>query len=169
MQVSIRSEDLAAFAKAAKKAGHTDLNKAVAHEMRFLVRPIVPEIRAKVRSQPSRGDRGRSKKAREARPRGLRDGVARGVQIKASLSGKYAGVRLRIDPRHFPAGEKNLPKLLEGSQPNWRKPTFGHEPWTTQAPRPYFFDTIRPHVPRVQAGVREVLDNAIADLDWRTR
>lgn len=164
MQVTIRSDDLAAFAKDARRAGRKDLNKKVGQGMRALVKPIIPEVRAKVRSLPSGGNSERSKKARERRPRSLRDATARGVQSKVSLSGKFAGVRLRVDPRHFPPGEKNLPKLLEGAVDRWRHETYGHEPWVDQQAHPYFFPTIRPHIPRVQAGIRRALDDAVAEL-----
>ncbi|MCW2872559.1 hypothetical protein [Actinacidiphila oryziradicis] len=117
-----------------------------------------------VLSLPRGRDGDRSKKAREKRPKGLRDATARGVQSKVSLSGKYAGVRLRVDPRHFPADQKKLPKYLEGVLPRWRHPTYGHSPWVVQGSHPYFFPTVLPHVPRVQAGVRRVLDEAMAEL-----
>lgn len=157
MQVSVTSKDLAQLSRDLRRAGSKDLKKDTMKRLRKTVQPIVPQIRSAVKATPAGSDSGRSKKAREARPRKLRDATARGVQVKVSLTGRYAGVRLRVDTRHFPDGEKNLPKYLEGTLPRWRSPSWGHDPWKTQKPHPYFFKTIRPHIPRVQEEVAKVL------------
>lgn len=157
MQVSVSSRDLAQLGRDLQRAARKDLKKDTLKRMRAAVKPIVPEIRAAVKATPSGGDKGRSVKARAARPRRLRDATARGVEAKVSLTGKFAGVRLRVDTRHFPDGEKKLPKYLEGTIPRWRSPSWGHDPWKVQKPHPYFFKTIRPHIPRVQEEVAKVL------------
>lgn len=159
MEVSVTSRDLADLGRDLKRAGQKDLNKEAARLLRKEVQPIIPEIRQRIRSIPGGTEDLRSAKARSERPRRLRDATARGVQVKVSLSGKHAGVRLRVDTRHFPAGEKNLPKYLEGTMPRWRSPSWGHDPWKTQRAHPYFFPTIRPHVPQVQAGVMRIVSD----------
>lgn len=157
MEVTVTSRDLVNLGRDLKRAGRQDLNKEALKFLRKEVQPIVPEIKRAVQATPGGSGAGRSRSARAKRPRDLRDATARGVQVKASLSGRYAGVRLRVDTRHFPDGQKNLPKYLEGTIPRWRSPSWGHDPWKTQRPHPYFFVTIRPHVPRVQAGVLRIL------------
>lgn len=164
MDVSVTSRDLARLSQDLKRAGRKDLCKASMQGLRKTVQPIVPEIRRAVKATPGTTSDQRSAKARAARPRDLRDAVARGVQVKASLTGKFAGVRLRVDTRHLPDGEKNLAKYLEGTLPRWRSPSWGHDPWKTQRPHPYFFVTIRPHLPRVRAEIAKVLDDVSDEL-----
>lgn len=164
MQVTVTSRDLADLGRDLRRAGRKDLRKEAMKRMRASVQPIVPDIRAAVKATPGGTGDERSKKSRQARPRDLRDAIARGVQVKASLTGKYAGVRLRVDSRHFPDGEKSLPKYLEGTLPRWRSPTFGHDPWKTQRARPYFFVTIEPHLSQVRAEIAKVLDDVSREL-----
>lgn len=164
MQVSVTSNDLNRLGRDLRAAGRKDLQKEALKRMRRRVQPIVPDIKRAVKATPGGTDDLRSRKARATRPRRLRDATARGVQVKASLSGKYAGVRLRVDTRHFPDGEKHLPKYLEGTLSRWRSPSWGHDPWKTQRPHPYFFVTIRPHIPGVQADVAKVISETMDEL-----
>lgn len=164
MEMRVLSPDLERLVRDARQAGQREAIKGVSRGIRTELRPVVDEIRVKVRSQPSHTGHQRSKKAVEERPRGLRDAIARGVQMKVNLSGRQIGVRLRVDPRHFPDGQRELPKRLEGIIPNWRAKTYGHEPWHAMQARPYFFDTIRPHVPRVQAAVLREFDQLAREL-----
>jgi hypothetical protein len=156
MDVQIRRGDLQNLARDFRDAGRRDLGRDMLKALRAEVKPIVPQVRSAIRSSPSATGTQRSGKALEARPRGLRDAMARGVQMKASLTGIQAGVRLRIDARHFPDGEKHLPKYREGVMARWRAPSWGHDPWKTIQPVPRFYPTIRPHIPRVRAGVGRI-------------
>lgn len=164
MQVQVLSPDLERLVRDAHRAGQRELIKDVSKGIRDELRPVVVEVRQVVRAQPSHAGRHRSRRAVQERPRGLRDAVARGVQMKVNLSGRQIGVRLRVDPRHFPDGQKDLPQLLEGTRPRWRSPNWGRDEWKTQHPHPYFFDTIRPHVPRVQAAVLREFDKLAREL-----
>ncbi|WP_141579656.1 hypothetical protein [Actinomadura sp. WMMA1423] len=168
MHVSVSSRDLARLGRDLQRAGRKDLKKEALKRMRRSVQPIAPEIKRAVKATPGGTSEGRSVAARAARPRRLRDATARGVQVKASLTGKYAGVRLRVDTRHFPDGEKNLPKYLEGTLPRWRSPSWGHDPWKVQRAHPYFFVTIRPHIPAVQAEVAKVIKETMDELGGGT-
>lgn len=164
MNVTVSSNDLARLGRDLQRAGRKDLKKEALKRMRRRVQPIVPEIRRAVRATPGGTSDLRSVKARAARPRRLRDATARGVQVKASLTGKYAGVRLRIDPRHFPDGERHLPKYLEGTLPRWRSPNWGRDQWKQQRPHPYFFVTIRPHIPSVQTEVATIISEIMDEI-----
>lgn len=160
MEIQVTSQDLKKLGRDLKRAGQKDLQKEALKRMRAEVQPLVPEIRARIRQTPGgHSDRLRTTKARAARPRKLRDAEARGVQVKASLTGKYAGVRIRIDTRHLPDGDKNLFKYREGLISPWRSPTFGHGPWKVQRAHPTFYPTIRPHIPEVQAGVLKIVND----------
>jgi hypothetical protein len=158
-EVTIRSSDLADLARDARRAGRRDLNREMTKRLRVTLKPAVPAVRAAVRATPGGTNEGRSAAARAARPRDLRDAIARGVQIKVSLSSGYAGVRLRVDPRHFPDGQKNLPKYVEGTLNRWRSKNWGRDEWKTQRPHPFFFRTIQPYIPAVRAEMKAIVDD----------
>jgi hypothetical protein len=153
-------DQLKKLAKDLKAAGQGDVVKNTAKRMRQTMKPIVPDMRRAIRAIPSHGDDERSKQAIQDRPRGLRDAAARGVQVKVSFSGSKVSARIRIDPRHFPPGQKALPKLLDGTKPNWKHPTYGHKPNVTQRPHPFFTQTIRRHETGVRAEMAKVLSDA---------
>lgn len=187
-QMEVRSTDLQRVVRDIRRAGLMTVSSDIggASEVSFIsemskniraeLKPVVVEIRAAVMAIPSHSSRqltgsgrrtkraGRSDRAVAERPRGLRDATARGVQMKVNLSGKNIGVRLRVDPRHFPAGQKHLPQLLEGTRPRWRSPSWGHDPWKTQPAHPYFFRTIQPHIPRIQAAITREVNKAVREL-----
>lgn len=164
MEVTIRSSDLANLARDARRAGRRDLNREMTKRLRATVKPAVPAIRSAVRAIPGGTGDERSRAAQQARPRDLRDAIARGVQIKVSLSARFAGVRLRVDPRHFPDGDKNLPKYVEGTLVRWRSPNWGRDEWKQQRPHPYFFSTIRPYIPAVRSEMKKIMDEIQNDL-----
>lgn len=164
MQVSVSSRELSDLARDLRRAGRRDVTKEAGKRARELLKPVVPEIRNAVRNTPGRAGHQRSARAVADRPRGLRDATARGVQIKVSFSGQYAGVRLRVDTRHFPDGQKHLPKYLEGIYERWRSPNWGRDEWKQQQSHPFFYVTVRPHVPRVRAGMREIADGMADEL-----
>lgn len=161
----VHRDALRTLARDLKAAGKGAVRKEMVKQSRATVQPIVPEMRRKIRSLPGAGnpDR-RSKKAQELRPRGLHDATARGVQAKVSVAGPKVGVRIRIDPRLFPDGQKNLPRYLDGTLPRWRHETYGHEPWVTQKSHEFFESTIRPHRERVRDEMLKILDHARDEL-----
>ncbi|SEG44944.1 hypothetical protein SAMN04489712_105279 [Thermomonospora echinospora] len=161
MEVHVRHSDLRELGRDFRAAGRRDLSRDMLKEMRGSVKPIVPQLRSALRGSPSRTGDQRTESARQARPRGLRDAMARGVQTKASLAGPRVGVRLRIDPRHFPDKQKSLPKYREGVLPRWRSPNWGRDEWKQQQSHPVFFPTIRPHIPRVQRDLRRIVDEYV--------
>lgn len=165
MQVTITSSDLANMGRDFRATGRRDLAKEAGQRMRATLRPVVPEVRSAVRATPGGTGDERSARARQARPRDLRDAVARGVQVKVSLSRNFAGVRLRVDTRHFPEGEKHLPQYLEGTLPRWRSRNWGREDeYKQQDAHPYFFPTVRRHIPRVQAELAEIVRDLSSQL-----
>lgn len=166
MYIRMDTEGLARFARDMRRAGRRDLNRELLKALRKRVKPMVPEIKAAILSGPShaapvltpsgrrsrrRGTATRSAASRERRVRGLRDAEARGVQVKASLSAGFAGVSLRIDPRHFPDGQKALPMYREGVKRPWRSPNWGRDDWKTQAAHPAFYPTIERRLPQISA------------------
>jgi hypothetical protein len=158
-EIELRTSDLQRLARDFRAAGRRDLQREMLREMRQAVRPIVPQVKAAIRATPSRTGDQRTRKARAERPRSLRDAMARGVQARASLTGRQVGVRIRIDPRHFPEDEKSLPRYHQGVRSRWRSRNWGRDEWKTQRPYPVFFETIRPHVPRVQSALRRIVND----------
>lgn len=119
----------------------------MARNMREAMKPLVPDLRAAVRGIPSSG-KGHT---------GLRDKIARGVQVKVSTAGRSVGARIRVDARLLPDNAKSLPELLEGTVP-WRHPVYGNtDNWVTQAPHPFFYRTLKPHESAVQTRMAQVL------------
>lgn len=162
MHVSVSSRELSDLARTARQSGRSELTKEAARQARKVLQPVVPEVRAAYRAVPSHTGRQRSARAVAERPRGFRDAAARGVQIKVSFSGKFAGVRLRVDPRHFPDGQRHLIQYWEGLLPRWRSPNWGRDgagDWKTQPAHPTFYPAIRPHIPRVRAEMRGIADD----------
>lgn len=166
MYIRMDTEGLERFARDMRRAGRTDLNKELLKVMRRRVKPLVPELRSAIRASPSTG-KPRTTKAVEKRPRGLRDCEARGVQVKASLSARFAGVTLRIDNRHFPPGQKALPKYREGAKSPWRSPNWGRSSdWKSQRAVPVFYPTIRAREPAISA---ELIGDISEFIDRATR
>lgn len=158
MQVGVSSRELSDLARTARRSGRSELTKEAAKQARKVLQPVVPEVRQAYKAVPSYTGRQRSARAVAERPRGFRDAAARGVQIKVSFSGKFAGVRLRVDPRHFPDGQRHLIQYWEGLLPRWRSPNWGRDEWKQQPAHPTFYPTIRPHIPRVRAEMRTIAD-----------
>ena len=161
MQFEVASTDLQRLGKELKRSGKKDLQKETLKRMRAPVQKLVPDVRSAVRALPGSSTGERSARSLAERPRSLRDAVARGVQVKSSLSGKYVGIRIRVDPRHLPRGSKALPKYLEGTKRPWRHPTFGRrdnpKDWQQQRPHPYFYPTIHAHIPAIKAQIAEIV------------
>ncbi len=138
--------------------GHADrkeINARLRRELRVVARTMVPPIRAAIMAIPSQGQnaaRGR---------RGLRQRMASATQVAVRTTGGSAGVKIWVNPRRMPPGQGSLPGYMEG-EGRWRHPTFGSEPWFTQAPHPYFYRTVEPLLPRAEHAAEQVLDE-IAD------
>lgn len=172
----MNTDGLSRFAHDMRRAGRADLNKQLLKAMRKELKPLVPEVRAAILSGPSnsaplttpsgrpsrrQGSAPRSAGSQDKRTRGLRDAEARGVQVKASLSGRFAGISIRIDPRHFPDGQKALPMYREGVKGPWRSPNWGREDWKTQAAHPAFFPTVERRAPAISARLIEEFTEAV--------
>lgn len=69
---------------------------------------------------------------------GLRDAIAKATQIKIVTSGKNVVVRVWVNPSRMPAGQQELPSLMEGLR-KWRHPVYGDKAvWVSQPAHPYF-------------------------------
>lgn len=164
MYVRVDHDGLARLARDLRRAGRRDVVRDLQKSLRTHIKPLVPEVRAAIRATSSKGHT-RSRRSVEARPLGLREAEARGVQIKVSLAGRNAGVGIRIDPRHFPEGSKQLPLLRETSGwKRWRSPNWGRNQWKAQHTAKAFYPTIIRHVPDIQRKIKHDMEQLVARM-----
>ncbi len=127
-------------------------------ELRIVAKEMIPPIRAAIMAIPSRGQnaaRGR---------RGLRSRLSSATQVAVRTAGGNAGVKVWVNPRRMPAGQGSLPGYMEG-EGRWRHPTFGSEPWFSQAPHPYFYRTVEPLIPQAERAAEQVLDSIADEIE----
>ena len=90
---------------------------------------------------------------------GLRGRMSKAVKLEVKLTGKQAGVRIRVDGRKMPTHEKALQAYMEGLKKPWRHPVYGNkEVWVKQDPSPYFYKTVRPLGTRTRVNVNRAMD-----------
>lgn len=162
LQITGQSE-LAALSRRLRDAGRGDLRRQLDSRIRSAARPLVTDLKQTVRTLPVSGSRGggglqRARHLASANPRGLRESIAAAVQLQVRATGRYGGVRIRVDRQQLPPKQRTLPGHLDTGR--WRHPTFGHRPWVTQAARPgWWTQTVRRRTPAMTAQVRRVLDD----------
>jgi hypothetical protein len=154
--------ELAALARRLKDAGRGDLRRQLDSRLRSAARPLVNDLRQAVRTTPvtgARGGGGRQRARHQAsdNPVGLRESIARAITMQVRATGRFGGVRIRVDRQQLPPSQRTLPGHLDSGR--WRHPTFGHRPWVAQYSRPWWTPTVRRHTPRMQAQIRRVLDD----------
>lgn len=172
------AEQLGALARRLRSAGGEgkQLRKELLKAIRSGAKPALTDTRKEVRTIPVTGVRGGGRKAREehqfgrskgdegrrrTRARkgsGLRDTVARSLRLVVKTGSKTPRVRIEVDASKMPEDQKTLPRHLDSAK-GWRKPTFGHDPWTTQHGRPWFSVTIERHAPAVRASILNAMDD----------
>lgn len=89
---------------------------------------------------------------------GLRVRIARGVTAQAKLSGRTAGVKVRVS-RRIMGSQAAVPMLMNHG--NWRHPVFGEtKVWVTQrGSRNWFDSAVDRHRREVRRAVKGVLDD----------
>lgn len=156
IDVQVRAEDLTQLVRALRRIEDgKDLRKRLRQDIRDAAKPMIPAIRSKVRSLPSKGE-----SKRRGRPQ-LRASIARATRLQIQMSGRWAGVTVRVDPKKMPPGMHNLPAYLEGMEPfgRWRHPVFGRDVYVGQRPKPYFYAIANRYVEPVQRATAEALDS----------
>lgn len=173
MQVDVRTEDLRQLARDLRGKDNKALRAKMSKSMRAPLKDAQKAVRAKIRTIPSQGGRSsghsarHGHKLREGQNRSerfgtLRSRLAAAVNVKVNTS-RNVTVKIYMDVGKLPDDQRTLPWYVEGLKP-WRHPTYGHNPWVTQKAHPYFFATVRPYRERVQANMRQVLDELRAEL-----
>lgn len=121
-------------------------------------KPLVPAIRANIRSMPSQGE-----SRRRGRPT-LRSRLNRSVTTQVKFRGQGAGVFVFMNPRKMPDKQKGLPgyfEMLPGKS-RLRHPVFGNpDVWVTQyvPPQGYFTRALEDVEGRVARNVERVIEN----------
>lgn len=142
-------KDLKRIATELRKMDNKQLKKQFSKELRAAAKPMVPAVRQSIRNIPS--SRGYSAD-------GLRGRMSKAVKLEVKLTGKQAGVRIRVDGRKMPTHEKALQAYMEGLKKPWRHPVFGNrEVWVKQDPNPYFYKVVRPMGLRTRANVNRAM------------
>lgn len=132
-----------------------ELKKRFRKELRKAAAPLVPKVRASIRSIPS---------SRSYSPDGLRGALSKAVKLEVKTTGRQAGVAIRVDGRKMPSHMKSLPSMVEGKK-RWRHPVFGNrENWVNQPSEPYFYHVVRVAGPASRAAVGKVLDGISRDI-----
>lgn len=143
-------KDLKRIGSELRKMNDKQLKKEFSSELRAAAKPMVPAVRAAIRQIPS---------SRGYTSDGLRGRMSKAVKLEVKLTGKQAGVRIRVDGRKMPTREKALQSYMEGLKKPWRHPVFGNrEVWVKQEPHPYFYKTVRPIGLRSRVNVNKAID-----------
>ena len=149
------SGDMRRIARELRRLDDQELKKRFRKELRKAAAPLVPKVRASIRSIPSK---------RAYSPDGLRGTLAKATRLEVKTTGREAGVAIRVDGRKMPAHMKSLPSMAEGKK-RWRHPVFGNrEVWVTQTPHPYFDNVVRAAGPACRLAVIKVLDGISRDI-----
>lgn len=137
-----------------RRMDNKQLKLEFSREIRAAARPMVPAVKSAIHQIPSK---------RGYTSSGLRGRMVKAVKLEARTTGRDAGVRIRVDGRKMPSGDKNLQSYMEGVKKPWRHPVFGNrDVWVTQPPKPYFFKTVDPMGQRTARDVNRAIDR-VAD------
>ncbi|HEX5404799.1 MAG TPA: hypothetical protein VFX16_21130 [Pseudonocardiaceae bacterium] len=132
------------------------LRRNLAKKLRTAVKPVVVQVKAAIRSMPSKG-RGSGPSMRAA--------IAKRVAAQARpTTGRTAGVKI-VARKPKLRGFANAPQRF--NRRSFRHPTFGDtDVWVTQAGRlGWFDDVIARNRPRFRREVKGVLDEFKRELD----
>lgn len=158
------SGDLRRISRELRRMDNPEIKKRFRKELRAAARPLVPAVRASIRSIPSK---------RSYSSDGLRARMSRATRLEVKTTGRSAGVAIRVDGRKMPSGQKRLPALMEGEgvqrgrrvDTRWRHPVFGNrEVWVQQASHPYFFPVMHRLGLTSRQSVTRVLDGISRDI-----
>lgn len=136
----------------------TRLRRALSKELRQAVDPAVAEAKGRIMAMDTAGlPHGQS----------LRGAIARQVKAQTRLTGKSAGVRVRVSRKGMPRGFDNAPKRTNRDA-GWRHPvpvrypdggaTQESDTWVHQVGAPGWFDNpMQEHADDYLAAVQQVI------------
>lgn len=155
IRMGLDASDLKDMASAIKReADSKQLRRDLMRNLRQAVKPAENEAKSSIMAMGSAGLRtGPS----------LRSAIARQVKSETRLSGKYAGIRVKVRKRNMPRGFVNAPKRTNSAK-GWRHPTFGRDAdgatrWVHQLGKPRWFDDpMQAHAPEYRAAVHQAME-----------
>jgi hypothetical protein len=118
-------------------------------------RQMIPALRSKVKSLPSKGQ------SREQGKDSLRDATAKAITFSFRVDGKHAASMIRVNPQKMSPRSRYsgfLPSYMEGVPgfANWRSPVYGNRNvWKRQPSTPWMADVIARYTPDVMRVVEE--------------
>lgn len=126
------------------------IKRDIVKQLRKTAQPVRQEVRAAIRSAPTRGHAGRS----------IRSAIAQKTQVVAKLTGKAVGVRIVAKETSSTRGFTHAPRRFN-SAAGWHHLTFGEEPEQFQVGKPgWFDDTIAARKREFRAAMEEVIKEA---------
>jgi hypothetical protein len=142
-----------------RRRRENEINDRLRRELADVARPVAAAVRASVRATPSKGQTARMGR------RSLRSKIARATEVKVRTT-RRPTVLVWVNPAAMPPGEKNLGGYLDGRRPfqRWRHRTFGHRPWVTQQPHPYFDRATRQAAPAAERGTARVAEEISKEI-----
>lgn len=140
--------------------------KQLRKELVKAAKPLIPAIRANIKSIPSRGQSRR----RGRKP--LRTRLSQSLTTQIRFRGPRAGIYVFMNPRKMPDGQKALPGYFETvpGKTRFRHPVFGNrEVWVQQnPPQPgYFTRAIEGTERQVARNIERVLDETARSIEDR--
>lgn len=158
------------LAKDLRKAGRTDLRKALRKKISEAGRPVLDDVKAAVRELPvtsrggGTGQRRRHNVARATTDRAKTSAARRHAGLRATIASATKlqitakGVRFVVQSSKLPPDQQSLPRHLD-SEKGWRHPTFGdRDNWVHQRGRPYFAVTIKKKAPTFRRAALEAME-----------
>jgi hypothetical protein len=118
-------------------------------------RQMIPALRNKVKSLPSKGQ-----SARQGQP-SLRDTTAKAIVFSFRVDGKHAASMIRVNPQRMSPRKRFsgfLPSYMEGVPgfTNWRHQVYGNSSvWVRQPSTPWMQDVIARYTPDVMRVVED--------------
>ncbi|MGW9025924.1 hypothetical protein ACWGQ5_17310 [Streptomyces sp. NPDC055722] len=155
------TKDLARLQRRLERAGHGQLKKQLNARIRAAARPVHRDLQQRLRTLPIRSQPARSRGGPSPTSRPFRAGMARAIRLSVTTG---SGAKIWVDRKRLPDSVTTgvIVQLNEG---RLRHPTFGNKSrrgWVNQyAPQGWWWDTIKPHMPRLNAAVKR----ATTDLE----
>ena len=150
-------KDLARISRELRHMDEREVLRRFRRELRATAAPMVPAVRASIAAIPVKGTGGST---------GLRRRLQRAARLIVRTSGRSAMVRVLVDPKRMPDGQKALPQYMEGAggHTRWRHPVFGRDPWVQQPSHAYFFPVVRRLGPASRVAASRAVRSVTKDI-----
>jgi hypothetical protein len=137
------------------QGGRPSLSRYADDVKRVAEGQMIPALRQKVKSLPSKGQ------SREQGKESLREATAKAITFSFRVDGKHAVSMIRVNPTKMSPRKRFsgfLPSYMEGVPgfANWRHPVYGNRNvWRRQPSTPWMADVIARYTPDVMRVVEE--------------